>query len=298
MKITDYITDNSVLNKDNIFTLQKYEQIIKYLHLTFPDKYIILDYNQHSIHSNSHMELLQQTQNKIILISNLDFDFPPPLKPYEYDAYFNKSLLPNNYKNIPYIQKINTNIIKTIEKNNIKIYAHAVSVNHPNITMIPAGIYSKFNHFYMKTNEKKILCYANFGLSCDRWFGNPRNEIYKDFITKENIYSTEVVRRDCLSEDMFYKNISESKFAICPRGCGIDSYRIYDCICLGCIPIVEKYDGYEKLKDLPILFINSYKDYNLITEEYLNNMYINMMKCNYNYDKLTVNYWFNCIHCI
>jgi hypothetical protein len=145
----------------------------------------------------------------------------------------------------------------------------------------------------MKTNPKETLCYANFGLSCDRWFGNPRNEVVefiknKNFIKKENIDS---VRRDNLNETHFYEQISKSKFAICPRGCGIDTYRLWDCICLGCIPIVEKYGGYEQFEDLPILFIDSYKDYALFDEQGLTKIYDEMMSRDYNYSKLTVDYW-------
>ena len=62
------------------------------------------------------------------------------------------------------------------------------------------------------------------------------------------------------SQDEYYKQISESKFAICPRGCGIQSYRFWDCIALGCVPIVEHYNSYDEMNDLPILVIKSIKD--------------------------------------
>jgi hypothetical protein len=113
----------------------------------------------------------------------------------------------------------------------------------------------------------------------------------KNFILKENIISTEIVGRNTMDNTYFYKQISQSKFAICPRGCGIDTYRMWDCICLGCIPIVEKYGGYEQFEDLPVLYIDSLNDYALLTEEYLNNMYNIMMRREYNYSKLTIDYW-------
>jgi hypothetical protein len=294
MKIIDYINSNgSVLNQQNIFTLQTYEQIIQYFTVLQATKYVNISYNQDTMHNSNIANTLLPITNRAILLTNLDFDFPPPKKPYEYDAYFNPSKLPDNYSNIPYFDKINTDILPVIEKNNIHIFAHSVSINHPNITMIPAGVFYKFNHFHMKTNSKDTLCYANFGLSCDRWFGNPRNEVVefiknKNFIKKENIDSA---RRDCLNETHFYEQISKSKFAICPRGCGIDTYRLWDCICLGCIPIVEKYGGYEQFEDLPILFIDSYKDYVLFDEHGLTKIYDEMMSRDYNYSKLTVDYW-------
>lgn len=298
MKIVDYINSkDAVLSSTNIFTLNVYHyKLIPYFTTKFPSKIIFFDYSQDTIHANNIFNDFKQIKNRVILLSNLDFDFPPPKKPYEYDIYFDKSKLPENYLDIPYIDKVHVDILPIIENNNNHIFAHAVSINHPNITMIPGGVFSRFNHFHMKTNEKSILCYANFGLHCDRWFGNPREETLKSiqnmqFITKEFIASNDSISRDHLNYDYFYSQISKSKFAICPRGCSIDSYRIYDCICLGCIPIVEKYGGYEQFEDLPILFVNSYKDYALLTESFLNNVYEEMMIRNYNYDKLTIQYW-------
>jgi hypothetical protein len=112
-----------------------------------------------------------------------------------------------------------------------------------------------------------------------------------DFVLKENIISTEVTRRDNMDFNHFYKQISKSKFSICPRGCGIDTYRLWDCICLGCIPIVEKYGGYENFTDLPILFVESIEDYGKLTEEYLHEKYKEMASRDYNYAKLTFDYW-------
>lgn len=298
MKIVEYINSkDAILNKMNIFTLNVYHyKLIPHFTSKNPSKIIFFDYSQHTIHANNILNDFKQIKNRVILLSNLDFDFPPPKKPYEYDLYFDKTKLPENYLDIPYIDKIHLDILPIIENNNNHIFAHAVSINHPNITMIPGGVFSRFNHFHMKTNEKSILCYANFGLHCDRWFGNPREETLKSiqniqFITKEFIASNDSISRDHLNYDYFYSQISKSKFAICPRGCSIDSYRIYDCISLGCIPIVEKYGGYEQFEDLPILFIRSYKDYALLTESFLNNVYAEMMTRNYNYDKLTIQYW-------
>ena len=93
----------------------------------------------------------------------------------------------------------------------------------------------------------------------------------------------------------FFNNLACSKFMICPRGCGIDSYRIWDCIHMGCIPIVEKYDGYKEFFDLPILFIDNWREIEHFTEEYLNNKWEEMLQINYNYHKLRFSYWTNLI---
>jgi hypothetical protein len=297
MKLQDYIhSGTEVLNDKNIWTLQKYEQLLNSLVLQYPNKYSKINYIQDTIHDRSLFNEMSHHKNKTLVISNLDIDFPPPKPPYEYDKYFDLKKLPSNYENISYHDKIDYNVISLLEQNNNVVFAHAVSICHPRIQMIPGGVFRRFNHFHLKTTPKTILCYANFGLNCDRWFGNPRNVVLRDinkqdFILKENIISTEVVRRDYMNYDHFYRQISKSKFSICPRGCGIDTYRMWDCICLGCIPIVEKYGGYEKLNDLPILFVESIHEYGKLTEAYLNEKYEEMLTREYNYAKLTFDYW-------
>ena len=37
---------------------------------------------------------------------------------------------------------------------------------------------------------------------------------------------------------LVYDKTLESRYALCPRGCGVDTHRFYECIYLGCVPIV------------------------------------------------------------
>lgn len=299
MKLIEYIQTPNILNSENILTLYKYENLIH--HFTNNDnKFIYLHYSQDFLENGDVIEFFRNTQNKVLLISSPDIDFPPPIKPYSYDKYADFSKFPTNYLDIKYIDKVHTQLIPIIEENNVKVFVHAVSIYSPNVLTVPIGVFSKFNHFHLKSNHKEKLCYANFGLCIDRWFGNPRNEVVeyiktKPFIFYENIVSADLVNRNTMNIDHFYENISKSKFAICPRGCGIDTYRLWDCICLGCIPIVEKYGGYEHFADLPILFIDSYHDYDLLTEDYLNQTYSDFLTRDFAYEKLSLGYWYNFI---
>ena len=299
MKLLEYIHTPNILNLENIFTLNKYENLIHHFTNTHHE-FIYLHYSQDFLENENVIDFFRNIQNKVVLISSPDIDFPPPIKPYSYDKYADFSKFPKNYLEIKYNDKVHTELIPIIEQNNLKVFVHAVSIYSPNVLTVPIGIFSKFNHFHLKTNNKDNLCYANFGLCIDRWFGNPRNEIVeyiktKPFIFYENIVSSDLVNRNMMNIDHFYENISKSKFAICPRGCGIDTYRLWDCICLGCIPIVEKYGGYEHFTDLPILFIDSYHDYNLLTEDYLNQMYLYFVQRDFAYEKLCIAYWYNFI---
>ncbi len=238
---------------------------------------IIVPYTQDSIETDQFIHDIKNLQDVTVFLINVDIDFPPPKKPYRYDKYFRKEDLPIDYESIDYYDKINREVVDIIEKNNLHIVTYSSSVYHPNITCIPLGIYHQFRHFHLK-REKTILCYMNMGIPCDRWFGNPRKQIIKpDF----------VLQKSNLSMDEFYEDISKSKFMICPRGCGIDTYRMWDCIVLGCIPIVQKYEGHKYFEDLPILFIENYN----ITEEQLDKTYEEYSHKIFHYEKCTINYW-------
>ncbi len=294
MKLYEYIHTPNVLDTNNIITLHRIEKIAENIVISNDNsgRYLFLNLSEDLLEYQDLNEILKQINDKIIFIFSCDIDFPPPIKPYSYDKYFDESKLPENHLEINYYEKINTELLNIIQKNNIHIYTHSLSINHSNITNVPIGIYEKFNHFQLKTNEKTILCYANFGIPCDRWFGNPRKELIsfikdKDFILIENIFEKNPHK---YTNDYFYDKISRSKFTLCPRGSGIDTYRLWDSICLGSIPIVEKYDGHAEFIHLPILFVDSYEE---INEDFLNKKYELFSKQDFCYDKMKIEYWDN-----
>jgi hypothetical protein len=287
MKIEEYI-HSKILNNSNIITLNKYTRLFDYF--KNKENYELFEMSEDLLQYNDICYLFSNIKNKIVIVNNVDIDFPPPKKPYSYDKYFDKKILPENYENIDYYEKIEMDLLNIIEKNNIKIYTFSLSINHPNIINMALGIFHQFNHFDLTINKKTILCYANFGIHVDRWFGNPRKDLLKKIQDKPYILQENIKEfgRGSVSNDHFYNMISMSKFTLCPRGCGIDSYRIWDAICLGSIPIVEKYSGHEQFSDLPILFVN---DYEIINEDFLNEKYTEFMQKDFCYDKLFFQYW-------
>lgn len=282
--------------------------------------------NENLLNINSIKNIFKEIENDInneylIFIYNMDLDFPFPLQSiidnYNDNTIFNenkqKMLDEMNYKD-----KIDKDILNIIPKNVKKIYCYSNGISHEKIIMLPIGVDFKglnFNNNELQIlnktkniifdiyknidiNNKKILCYYNLTLppiNVYHWYGFERQYIYnnikdKDFILKENCYNHPriyTIENYC----NFYFKLSQSKFMICPRGAGIDTYRMWDCIYFGCIPIIVKYDGYKEFEDLPILFVEKYQDYYELTEEYLNDKWFEMINKNYNYDKIKIDYW-------
>jgi hypothetical protein len=60
---------------------------------------------------------------------------------------------------------------------------------------------------------------------------------------------------------------------------------------MGCIPIVENYEGLREFEDLPIYFVDSWDAVDSFTEESLGRVWREMMSRTYALEKLTFSYW-------
>lgn len=85
----------------------------------------------------------------------------------------------------------------------------------------------------------------------------------------------------------YFNELLDHVFVSCPEGYGIDSYRFYETLYLGRIPVVLHNPVTDMFKDLPILFLDKWEDFSLKYREFMENFDIN----NYNFEKLTREYW-------
>ena len=74
-----------------------------------------------------------------------------------------------------------------------------------------------------------------------------------------------------------YGQILTSKFVLCPPGLGPDSYRIWEVLYLGAIPVVERTRGGwdDLLVDLPVLLVDSFEE---VTPSLLRDKYAAILK--------------------
>ena len=86
----------------------------------------------------------------------------------------------------------------------------------------------------------------------------------------------------------YLKRIKEHDFVLCPRGNGIDTHRLWETLYMGSIPIVVYSDVHKNLLDLPILFIKEWED---ITEEFLDRKLTEFDNKKWNMEKLDICYW-------
>jgi hypothetical protein len=159
-----------------------------------------------------------------------------------------------------------------------------VNVNHPKIGLIPFGLNDSGHGSDILPDyagkEKKGYLYVNFQ-------DNSLERIQLKSYLKNKPW---VTYRDSanLPIEQFLTEISEHKFVLCPFGNGYDSYRFYECLYLGSIPVLANSPFTEHLRsyNLPFATIRSVRELeNLNYEEYTVKQW--------SYDFVKQSYWRN-----
>ena len=178
---------------------------------------------------------------------------------------------------------IDETIINKIPDNVLNIYAINVKCQHNKIISIPYGLQRKLQpndnridiikSFINKNIEPNKLLYINHSNNVNK---EERIGIYDLFQT--NNWCT--VENNRITYDNFLNEIKNHKFVICPIGNAIDCHRNIETLYMRRVPVMKKNIFLEKIyKDLPILFVDNYKDINeelLKRYDYLYNDVLNL----------------------
>lgn len=172
-------------------------------------------------------------------------------------------------------------------------YSTNLNIEHQKAKLIPFGLnndgpghtfVSKYAHL-----PKKGLLYVNFQ-------DNTMERVYlKKFYNDKKWATTRLAVG--LPVEKFLEELSSHAFALVPEGCGLDSYRLYECLYMNVLPIMKDSIFTRKLQEtgLPIVLTN---DLFSLTEELLYDTYSDMMKVQFNYDFIKLSHWkekFGCL---
>lgn len=208
-----------------------------------------------------------------------------------YDLY-NMSIIVTGYSDFP----IGSRETDIINNPNTKVwFANNIDMRHPKLVAMPLGlpnevdfpIYGNTRTLYsvaQMPQKFKNLAYMNFKIETCPSSRQPVFNIFgdKDWVTIGIPDLTETGHRKYLEE------IKSHKFCICPRGNGVDTHRMWECLYLGCIPICERSVTLEQFSDLPILFVDSWDE---VTPEFLEKKYIEFSERDWNVEKLYKSFW-------
>ena len=151
----------------------------------------------------------------------------------------------------------------------IRILVQNNEYDHPKVGIMPIGIrdcgsivamHRRFDQKYllekgvshrttMGANVRPIKCLMCFSV----WTHPSRQECYdlfagagagagSSFVYNLNDADDVPVENsfEKVPVSLVYQKTLESRYALCPRGCGVDTHRFYECIYLGCVPIVVR----------------------------------------------------------
>lgn len=183
----------------------------------------------------------------------------------------------------------------------IRIFVQNNEYDHPKVHIMPIGIrdcgtivlmHHRFHHsclfekgVSLRTtlgmNVRPIKCLLCFSLwthpsrqECYQWFtgAGASSFVYNlnDADDTENAPATNPFEK--VPAALVYDKTLESRYALCPRGCGVDTHRFYECIYLGCVPIVLRtHTVFDRLyAAFPCFLVERWAD---VTEELLDQSY-------------------------
>lgn len=193
----------------------------------------------------------------------------------------------------------------------IRIFVQNNEYDHPKVHIMPIGIrdcgsivamHRRYNQKHLL--EKGVSLRATLGVNVRHikcllcfsvWTHPSRQECYDLFagagvdsssfvynlnaaVAPVSITSGDEQDTNCFEKvptALVYDKTLESRYALCPRGCGVDTHRFYECIYLGCVPIVIRthtvFDRlYHPVTGFPCLVVERWAD---VTEELLDACY-------------------------
>lgn len=190
-----------------------------------------------------------------------------------------------------------------IPNNVVKWFGTSLNVVNSKFEHLPLGILPEHRDAAIEIAEtqqeqRDNLLYVNFGLTSSfRQILDLRINDKKEYKIElanfakieyppENIGWPEYRNYLC----RFLHRLLTSKYVLCPHGVGIDTFRFYEAMYLGCIPIVMSCPFYDRLKDWPILIVDSFE---FINEELLYSKYEELNSKFINIDFLKKSYYLN-----
>lgn len=160
---------------------------------------------------------------------------------------------------------------------------------HPKMHQIPMGLANTTwpngnGDTVTKVIEMKVAKahLAHMGLTIQTNY-KERWEVFRLFSQAPYVYRT--------IKKVFEKyliDVAASQFEMAPRGFAWDTYRLWECLYVGTIPIVRTSQLDSLYEDLPVLIIKDWKEVN---QKFLEEKILELSGKTYKMEKLTFDYW-------
>lgn len=194
---------------------------------------------------------------------------------------------------------LDAEILSKFPPNLHAVIGNNVSAISPRLRVLPMGrdFRSKQEAGGVRPNpHPDTLVYCNFSVDThpDRKRVHDMLRDKTDFVRFDHMGE---FRQYTLTREAFFLRLGASKFSVCPRGNGLDTFRLWDSLALGVIPIVVREAAlHREFDDLPILYLDRLEDFAALEPAQLERIHGEMMNREWNYAKLTLGHWLRRIH--
>lgn len=173
-----------------------------------------------------------------------------------------------------------------------KWYSINIDYENPNLISIPLGLSNDYspknpnaNDFIKLSSNKKITKINNMYINYQQNTNLKERKMLFDFFKDEQWVN---VDEPNLNLEEYVEKLNSYSFVFCPWGNGIETHRVWETLYAGSIPVLKYHPSYNSISNLPVLFVDNYKDINKkLLEEFKNEMKNKV----YKFDKLSIKYW-------
>ncbi|MDE3045940.1 MAG: hypothetical protein KGJ02_04780 [Verrucomicrobiota bacterium] len=150
---------------------------------------------------------------------------------------------------------------------------------------LPHGNKSLLSAIQQNPPPKQYLAYLNFTIQS---FSSERWPLFK--LLSHTPFCHRTLR---INYESYLRITAAAHFMISPRGLGLDTYRLWESLYLGTIPIVKSSSLDPLYAGLPILIIS---DWAQVTEPFLREQLLSFANRSFSFEKLSMEYWIQLIN--
>jgi hypothetical protein len=251
--IYDFISSNSIIPEKEIICGENIQHLCDVVLLT-----------NETLYSNPNNDLFSKKIKNMDELYELDKYNSIFVKGDQLNYFYNK--FEKDVKNKIIVShnsdyEVNEQYVKYLDKVNKQLSQNCL-FQHKNLISLPIGIenrqwcdHNMFNRIRKSKDIKKTKnIYFFFSLDTN----SSRKECYD--LLKDTLEWNQ--KRN---KEEYFIELKKHKYALCPRGNGLDTHRIWECIYLDVIPIIIEKD-FINIDNLPIIVLKNWEELNIKKE--------------------------------
>jgi hypothetical protein len=247
--IYDFISSNSIIPNEEIICGENIQKLCDIVLFTNETMYCNPNNNIFSkkIQNMNDLNNLDSYKSIFVKGENLQYFYEKFNKDID-----NKIVVSHNSD-----YEINDTYVKYLDKVNKQMSQNCL-FQHEKLVTLPIGIENRqwfdhniFHHIRKCKNIKKTKnIYFLFSFDTN----SSRIECY-------NSLKDKLEWNEKKSKEEYFVELKKHKYAICPRGNGLDTHRLWECFYLDVIPIIIEKD-FININNLPIIILKTWNDLN------------------------------------